>query len=125
MSDLLPIEHYRRPRFAGAGGATDRQPETFFDRAELQQILNVYSRKVMSGEWLDYAIGWDEAGAEFAVFGRVASVPLFRLGKLARPPRRGGRFQLVGRGVVLKTSAELADVLKVMAKRRLRAVEAG
>ena len=125
MTELLSIEQYRRPPHAGAGGGTQRRGGTFFERSELQQILDVYSRKVMAGEWLDYAIGLVEEGAEFAVYGRVSIVPLYRLIKLARPGRGGGRWQLCGRGVVLKTSANLEPALKLLGSRRPRAVDAG
>jgi len=124
MSELVPLDTYRRSPIAGAGGGSGRREAEFFNRAELQQILNLYSRMVMAGEWLDYAIGRDERGVEFAIYGRVSPVPLYRVQKLARAGRRG-RWQLIARGVVLKTAATLQAVLDLLERRRLKAVEAG
>ena len=44
-----------------------RRGDITFDRRELTQILNVYGRKVASGEWRDYAI--DIAAREGGVLG--------------------------------------------------------
>ncbi|HMA14084.1 MAG TPA: DUF2794 domain-containing protein, partial [Kiloniellaceae bacterium] len=49
MSQLYRFSEYRKsPR------------RVFFDRAELNQLLSLYSRNVASGEWRDYAI--DQVG---------------------------------------------------------------
>ncbi|TFG86559.1 MAG: DUF2794 domain-containing protein, partial [Hyphomicrobiales bacterium] len=39
-----------------AAEAAPRRGGISFDRQELSQILNIYGRKVASGEWRDYAI---------------------------------------------------------------------
>ena len=40
----------------------------FFDRTELNQLLSLYSRRVASGEWRDYAIDQRGGSAVFSVF---------------------------------------------------------
>ena len=51
---------------------TSRRGDITFDRRELTQILNVYGRKVASGEWRDYAIDTLREKAVFSVFRRAS-----------------------------------------------------
>jgi hypothetical protein len=46
-------------------------PANFFTRAELNLLLSLYSRHVMSGEWRDYAIDRQDDMAVFSIFRRT------------------------------------------------------
>ena len=119
MSEVVAFEQIRRLTRPRSGGGSRNGLTAFFDRHELDQILQVYSRRVMSGEWLDYALQWDEGGAAFAIYGTLSSVPLYIVRK--RPPagrRPGGRYQVQARGRVLKSDNRLAAVLGVLARPR-------
>jgi hypothetical protein len=86
------------------GGA--RRGGIAFDRRELTQILNVYGRKVASGEWRDYAIDTMKEKAVFSVF------------------RRQGAYSVIAAtGLILKRGHDLARVLRAL-DRGLRLVEA-
>ncbi len=111
MADMLSLaDHRRRPSRVG------------FSRGELQRILNLYSRRVASGEWRDYAIDHLENMAAFSVFRHSLDKPLFTIAK-----RRGlnnapeGDFLLYGSGRKLKHSRRLDDVLDAL-ERRPRAI---
>ena len=73
MSETEPII---LPLARRAGGnahlpeVSPRRGDISFDRRELSQILNVYGRKVASGEWRDYAIDTLKEKAVFSVFRR-------------------------------------------------------
>lgn len=81
-------------------------------------MLQLYSRKVMTGEWLDYALGWDERGARFAIFGRASSYPLFVVLKRNRLAKRERRWQVSGGGRVLATGRSLDIVLAPLQRGR-------
>jgi hypothetical protein len=121
MTEVVQIEPSRRRDIPQPGGGKSRGPAAFFDRRELDQILQLYSRKVMTGEWLDYAIGWDEGGVEFAVFGRTANVPLFRIRK--RRAKRPGRWEIRDRSQVLGALNTLEAALKLLDRRSLKLVK--
>jgi len=53
----------------------------FFNREELNRLLTLYSRRVMSGEWRDYAIDHDGRRAVFSVFRHTAEQPAFSITK--------------------------------------------
>ena len=95
-----------------------------FDRRELSQILNVYGRKVASGEWRDYAIDMMREKAVFSVFRRSSETPLYRIEKAPKLARRQGAYSVVAAtGLILKRGHDLARVLRALDK-GLRLVEA-
>ena len=55
------------------------ESDIFFTRAEFDAILSLYGRKVVEGEWRDYAIGSSREVATFAVHRRASEQPLFRI----------------------------------------------
>src|SRR3546814_15432943 len=58
----------------------------FFDRAELNQLLSLYSRNVASGEWRDYAIDQLGGPAAFSVFRHPHDRPAYSLHNQANRP---------------------------------------
>jgi hypothetical protein len=94
-----------------------------FDRRELTQILNVYGRKVASGEWRDYAIDTMREKAVFSVFRRSSECPLYRIEKAPKLARRQGAYSVIAAtGLILKRGHDLARVLRAL-DRGLRLVE--
>jgi hypothetical protein len=94
-----------------------------FDRRELSQILNVYGRKVASGEWRDYAIDSLREKAVFSVFRRASECPLYRIEKAPRTARRQGAYSVIAAtGLILKRGHDLSRVLRALDK-GLRLIE--
>jgi hypothetical protein len=87
-----------------------RQRRTFFSRAELDQLLQLYSRQVMRGLWRDYAIDQRDGAASFSVFRHSLESPLFTIVKLA-PETSRHAYALLRRRVELATGSTLQDVL--------------
>ena len=103
--------------------ASPRTPLVFFERRELNRILNLYGRMVAAGEWRDYAMDFTRDAASFAAFRRTAEVPQMRVEK--RPALRGrqGMWALFGeQGQVLKRGHELAGVLASVERRLMKVV---
>jgi hypothetical protein len=83
----------------------------YFDRHELNKLLSVYSRRVMGGEWKDYAIGRSEGMVTFSVFRNSSDRPLFTIIKFAAGTHRNGDYLLCGDRVLLKRGRTLGEVL--------------
>lgn len=93
-------------------------PQTAFNRQELNQILNLYGRKVAAGEWRDYAIDFGREKAVFSVFRRTSECPLYTIEKSPKLARKQGAYSVVAAsGLILKRGHELASVLAVLDKR--------
>jgi D-alanyl-D-alanine dipeptidase len=95
--------------------ANNRSAPISFNRQELNEILEVYGRKVADGEWRDYAIDQMRERAVFSVFRRSSEVPLYRIVKQPRQARRQGAYSVVAAGgLIVKRGHDLARVLRVL-----------
>ncbi len=121
MSESDPIAFRLRsmavePRLSGHSSSQTTMIVRF-DRRELDQILDLYGRRVASGEWRDYAIDFGRDKAVFSVFRRASECPLHTIEKCPRLARKQGAFSVVSAGLILKRGHELQLVLEVLDKR--------
>lgn len=120
MSEVEPIQ--LSPRGPSAGRSSNGSylqsaipSAVFFTRSELNAILNIYGRKVATGEWRDYAIDFGREKATFSVFRHTSEIPLYRIEKNPRLARRQGAYSVVAvTGLILKRGHDLARVLAVL-----------
>lgn len=93
-----------------------KAPALCFTRVELNRLLNLYTRRVMTGEWRDYAISFGPGMASFCIFRHSLENPLFVISKLdprGRARGRHGRFLVTSRQQKLSQGHSLEDVLSV------------
>ena len=95
----------------------------FFNREELNRLLTLYSRRVMSGEWRDYAIDHDGRRAVFSVFRHTAERPAYSITKLTGATGRVD-FILTSGPHRLKQARTVDEVIAVL-DRQLRLVWSG
>lgn len=100
MTTIFPLSDFRR-----------RQKRVFFTRAELNQLLSLYSRQVMRGEWRDYAIDQHDGVALFSMFRRTQEMPIFTVVKTAPGTSRQGDYLLLSGKQRLAAGTSLGDVL--------------
>ena len=97
------------------------KPDVVFERRELDQILSLYGFFVASGEWRDYAIDLDPEAATFSIFRRSSEAPLYRVEKRPKLAKRQGAYAVIAMGgAILKRGHDLATVLKVFDKKKLK-----
>lgn len=89
----------------------------FFSRAELHQLLTLYSRQVMRGEWRDYAIDQRDGVALFSVFRRSHESPIYTIVKTAPGLGRQGDYAVLQGRQRLGASARLSEVLVCLQRR--------
>lgn len=97
------------------------QPDICFSKRELEQLLTVYSRRVMSGEWKDYAIRHDPTMAAFLIYRNNSRQPAFTV---VKHQTGAGKTEFVvfhGRER-LKRSESLKEAAKVL-NRKLKLVK--
>ncbi len=94
-----------------------------FQRREMNLILDIYGRLVMSGQAKDYAIGMHKDQAVFAIFHRHAEHPTWRIIKTPALAGAQGAYAVFGaQGQILRRGRELRQVLRVFAARRFEVV---
>jgi Protein of unknown function (DUF2794) len=121
LSDQDPIAFRPRvvetpgPPFPSHGQQTQ---SARFSRQELNHILNLYGRKVASGEWRDYAIDFTREKAVFSVYRRSSECPIYTIEKNPKLSRKQGAFSVVAAtGLILKRGHDLLRVLEVLDQR--------
>ncbi|MDX8352791.1 DUF2794 domain-containing protein [Cognatiyoonia sp. IB215182] len=95
-----------------------------FQRNELNVILGLYGRMVAAGEWRDYGMSHLRDVAVFSVFRRTAEHPLYRIEKRPKLRLRQGQYAVIGMdGQILKRGNDLRQVLRVLERKLIRAVD--
>ena len=95
----------------------------FFDRRELNQLLQLYGRMVAAGDWRDYAIDGLKESAVFSVFRRASEAPYYRIEKRPSLAQRQGAWAVISQsGLVLRRGHELAQVLRFFDRSRFKVV---
>lgn len=113
MSTVVRIADYRN--------ASKRiEADICFNKRELDQLLAVYSRRVMSGEWKDYAIHHDPTMAAFLIYRNSSLQPAFSIIKRLLSGEKHEYLVYHGRER-LKRSNSLREALSVL-KRRFKVV---
>lgn len=93
-------------KFRGKAG----KPVTF-NRQELRQLLDVYSRRVASGEWKDYAIDHSRGVAVFSIFRHTFDTPVFSVAK--RPNGRYCDYLVMSGREQIKRGQSMGEVLAI------------
>jgi len=86
----------------------------FFTRGELSKMLSIYSRRVMSGEWRDYAIDHRDGLATFSIFRHTLDRPLFAIVKAPNRSDRRAEYILMHGLEPLARSTSLSEVLTTL-----------
>jgi hypothetical protein len=86
----------------------------FFTRGELSEMLSVYSRRVISGEWRDYAIDHKDGLAMFSIFRHTLDRPLFAIVKAPNRSDRRAEYILMHGPEPLARSTSLSEILTTL-----------
>ncbi len=91
--------------------------ENFFNKKELQEILNLYGSMVSVGEWKDYGIYMSKNMVSFEIYRKATETPLFQILKKLNNKDKN-KYQLKEtNGSVIKSSDNLNSILKIISKK--------
>ena len=100
------------------------KPETFFIKKELRSILNLYAKKVSSGDWKDYGLSVNKKEVTFDVYQRSSEKPVYRISKNLNPKRNDDKFYILDRnGKILKKSDNLENLIRKIEWNKLKLVK--
>jgi uncharacterized protein DUF2794 len=88
-----------------------RQRTVYFTRAELNQLLGLYSRHVIRGVWRDYAIDHRDGMAVFSVFRHTQEGPIYSIVKAAPAASRPTEFVLFKGPEKLRVCRSLSEAV--------------
>lgn len=102
---------------------TEAASQVVFLRNELSLILTLYGYFVAAGEWRDYGIATNKDAAIFSIFRRTSEMPVYRIVKTPQRAQKQGQWSILAMdGRILKRGQDLAMVLRLFDKKKLKPV---
>jgi uncharacterized protein DUF2794 len=105
MTQLVLLADYQR-----------KGRRVFFNRADLNELLAIYSRQVGRGVWRDYAIDHRGNMAVFSIYRRSQEQPLFSVHKVVLKGDRDPNYVLSSRNRQLVSSRSLTDIIEILGR---------
>src|SRR5210317_349308 len=85
----------------------------FFEKEELQVILDLYAKMVSEGSWKDYGLSISSKQVSFSVFRNAAENALYKICKNFKPKNKNLKYLITDTtGKILKNSFDLKLLLK-------------
>ena len=98
--------------------------EKFFVKKELQTILDLYAKKVSSGDWKDYGLSVNKKEITFDVYQRTSEKPIYRISKNLNPKNKTEKFYVLDKnGKIIKGSENLDSLIKKIEWSNLKLVK--
>ncbi|MEJ1994157.1 MAG: DUF2794 domain-containing protein [Limibacillus sp.] len=90
---------------------------TFFSRPELNRLLSLYSTRVATGEWRDYALDHRQGHAVFSIFRHTMESPRFTITKQVSQGGKKQEFTVAMGAKPLCRASTLEEALRVFEKK--------
>tara|TARA_Y100000022_G_scaffold195511_1_gene201260 strand:+ start:626 stop:964 length:339 start_codon:yes stop_codon:yes gene_type:complete len=85
----------------------------FFEKDELQKILDLYAKMVSEGSWKDYGLSISSKQVSFSVFKNATENALYKICKNFKPKNKNLKYLITDtNGKILKNSIDLVGLLK-------------
>jgi len=95
----------------------------FFDKDELQLILNLYAKMVSNGEWKDYGLSISKKEVSFNVYHRTSEVPAFKITKNLKPKKENEKYLVKNnKNKIINNSENLQNLIRRMVWKKFKLV---
>ena len=85
----------------------------FFNKTELQIILNLYATMVSDGEWKDYGLSISKREVSFNVYHRTSEFPAYKITKNLKPKSENEKYLIKDNAnKIIKKSQNLESLIK-------------
>ena len=97
--------------------------EIFFNKIELQLILNLYAQMVSGGEWKDYGLNISKKEVSFNVYHRTSEFPVYKITKNLKPKNENEKYLVKDKtNKIIKTSENLESLIKKIIWKKFKLV---
>ena len=97
--------------------------EIFFNKIELQLILNLYAQMVSGGEWKDYGLNISKKEVSFNVYHRTSEFPVYKITKNLKPKNRNEKYLVKDNtNKIIKKSENLESLIKKIIWKKFKLV---
>ena len=95
----------------------------FFNKTELQLILNLYATMVSDGEWKDYGLSISKREVSFNVYHRAAEFPIYKITKNLKPKNESEKYLIKDvKNKTIKKSENLENLIQKTIWKKLKLV---
>ena len=101
----------------------NRKREIFFNKIELQLILNLYAQMVSGGEWKDYGLNISKKEVSFNVYHRTSEFPVYKITKNLKPKSENEKYLIKDNAnKIIKKSQNLESLIKKIIWKKFKLV---
>ena len=91
----------------------NKKVNIFFDKSELQLILNLYAKMVTGGEWKDYGLSIFKREVSFNVYHRTSEFPVYKITKNLEPKNENEKYLIKdATNKIISNSQNLQNLIK-------------
>jgi len=101
----------------------NKKRDIFFNKTELQLILNLYAEMVSGGEWKDYGLSISKRKVSFNVYRRTSEFPVYKITKNLRPKNSNEKYLIIdATNKIIKKSENLKSLIQKIIWKKLKLV---
>jgi len=101
----------------------NKKKDIFFNKTELQLILNLYAKMVSSGEWKDYGLSISKRDVSFNVYHRAAEFPIYKITKNLKPKNENEKYLIKDmKNKTINKSENLKSLIQKIIWKKLKLV---
>tara|TARA_B100001123_G_scaffold386133_1_gene460233 strand:+ start:395 stop:736 length:342 start_codon:yes stop_codon:yes gene_type:complete len=101
----------------------NKKRDIFFNKFELQLILNLYAKMVSSGEWKDYGLSISKKEVSFNVYHRTSEFPLYKITKNLKPKNETEKYLIKdSQNRIINGSENLKNLIKKVMWKKFKLV---
>ena len=87
--------------------------KNFFEKKELEIILNLYAKMVSNGSWKDYGLSISSRQVSFSVFKNSAENAMYKICKNFKPFNKNLKYLITdSKGKIFKNSSDLKELIE-------------
>ena len=100
-----------------------KKRDIFFNKIELQLILNLYAKMVSSGEWKDYGLNISKKEVSFNVYHQTSEFPVYKITKNLKPKNENEKYLVKDNtNKIIKKSEKLESLIKKIIWKKFKLV---
>ena len=102
----------------------NKKRNVFFNKTELQLILNLYAEMVSSGEWKDYGLTITKREVSFNVYYRTSEFPVYKITKNLKPKNENEKYLIKdAQNKIINNSESLQNLIKKIIWKKFKLVD--
>ena len=101
----------------------NNEKKIFFNRTELQLILNLYAEMVSGGEWKDYGLSISKREVSFNVYRGTSEFPVYKITKNFKPKNKNEKYLIRNaQSKIINKSENLENLIKKIMWKKFKLV---